>query len=227
MKKSESLFNVLLGKRLIGLLAPKSVEECLSAYEVLSSLGIVLEVAFRTETAMEGLKAVLETHPDALILAGTVMTPQQAEKAIESGVAGIVSADYIPEVVRICIAHDLMCIPGGIGDAGKQLVQKAGLYGCDLETLKSQYPYQWCYKLFPASTPGHRYYELAKAWKGPFKGLQVIYTGGISLANLEDLVRFDPEGIFCGSALTKAIGEPERMREEALAWISVLHKVHG
>jgi len=37
-------------------------------------------------------------HPDALLLAGTVMTETQAKDAINAGASGIVSADYIPAV---------------------------------------------------------------------------------------------------------------------------------
>jgi len=135
MTKSEKVFNLLKEKRLIGLLAPKTAEQCLTAYQYLNPVGVVLEIAFRTEAAAEGIKAVLKKHPEALVLAGTVMMKKQAEMAIATGVAGIVSADYIPEVVDICVKKDVMCIPGGTADCGKQLVHKANVYGCDLNEL--------------------------------------------------------------------------------------------
>lgn len=65
---------------------------------------------------------------------------------------------------------------------------------------------------------------LSKAWKGPFKGLSVIYTGGVDREHLEEIVRFDPDGIFCGSALTKAIDQPQQMKEEAEKWLSIIGK---
>jgi len=223
MKKSELLFEKLKKNRLIGLLSPKTVEQCIVAYENLNPLGVVLEIAFRTEAAAEGIRALLKKHPDALILAGTVMMKKQAEMAIETGVAGIVSADYIPEVVEIAVKKDVMCIPGGINDCGKQLVQKAQVLGGDLTELKEKYPYQWMYKLFPAATVTGSNMGLAKAWKGPFKGLNVVYTGGISLNNLAEAVKMDPDGIFCGSAVTKAIDEPEEMIAEAKKWLEIIH----
>lgn len=218
MKKSEKAFNILKEHKLIALLAPKSVENCITAYEILSPIGIMLEIAFRTEIALEGIKATLKKYPDALILAGTVMTQKQASEAIEAGVAGIVSADYIPGVVELCVKNDIMCIPGGLGDVGKQLVQKAELYQCDFESLREKYPYQWIYKLFPAATDKMIYVDLSKAWKSAFKGLNIVYTGGISLTNLREIVQWDPDGIICGSALTKLIDEPNKMREEAKKW---------
>lgn len=223
MNKSQKIFDLLKEKKLIGLLTPKSAEQCVVAYETLNPLGVVLEIAFRSEAAADGIKAVLKEYPDALILAGTVMTASQAKMAIETGVAGIVSADYISKVVKVCAKRDVMCVPGGIADCGKQLVQKATVYGCDLNKLHEKYPYQWIYKLFPAATETGSNVGLAKAWKGPFKGLTVIYTGGISFNNLSEIVAFDPEGIFCGSAVTKAIEQPDAMKTEAKKWLEIIH----
>jgi len=223
MNKSQKIFDILKRKRLIGLLTPKNVEQCLIAYETLNPLGVVLEIAFRSEAASDGIRAVLQQYPDALILAGTVMTAKLAEMAIETGVAGIVSADYISEVVEICVKHDVICVPGGLSDCGKQLVQKASLYGCELTELKETYPYQWIYKLFPAATATGSNIGLAKAWQGPFKGLNVVYTGGISLKNLAEVNQLDPDGIFCGSAVTKAIDEPEKMKQQAEKWLEIIH----
>ncbi|MCK4829829.1 bifunctional 4-hydroxy-2-oxoglutarate aldolase/2-dehydro-3-deoxy-phosphogluconate aldolase [bacterium] len=223
MNRSARLFKILNEKRVIALLSPHRVEDCLTAYELFSQLGIVLEIAFRTEAAMEGIKALLKRYPDAHILAGTVMTQDLAEKAIDFGVSGIISADYIPAVVETCVKNDIMCVPGGLSDVGKQLSQKAELYGCEFEELKLKYPYQWIYKLFPARTAKQLLYELSGAWKGPFKGLTVIYTGGINTGNLREIVNFDPDGVFCGSALTKSIEDPERVRDEAVKWLSIIH----
>ena len=223
MKKSKKVFDLLKEKKLIGLLTPSNAEQCVIAYETLNPMGVVLEIAFRSEAAADGIKAVLQKYPDALILAGTVMTPKQAKMAIETGVAGIVSADYIAKVVKACAKQDVMCVPGGTADCGKQLVQKAKIYGCDFNKLAAKYPYQWIYKLFPAATVSGSNIGLAKAWKGPFKGLNVVYTGGISLKNLAEVVQFDPDGIFCGSAVTKAIDEPEKMKAEAEKWLEVIH----
>ncbi|MBN2105586.1 bifunctional 4-hydroxy-2-oxoglutarate aldolase/2-dehydro-3-deoxy-phosphogluconate aldolase [bacterium] len=224
MNKSEQIFRILQKNRLIAFLAAKSVEDCIIAYETLSPLGIILEIAFRTQAALEGIRATLKKYPDALIMAGTVMTPNQAESAIEAGVSGIISADYIPDVVDVCVRADIMAVPGGLSDAGKQLVQKAHLYGCDFQALKDRYPYQWVYKLFPATTADLKFISLSRAYKAAYKGLQMVYTGGISLTNLHELVQYDPEGIFCGSAVTKSIDSPEKMKEEAQKWLEIIHQ---
>jgi 2-keto-3-deoxy-6-phosphogluconate aldolase len=223
LNKSAAAFNRIKENRLVAILAPKTPDECVKAYEILNPIGITLEIVFRSEIASEGIKAVLEEYPEALILAGTVMTKRLAEDAISRGVAGIVSADYIPEVLEFCVSKDVMCVPGGLGDVGKQLVKKAQLYGCEFAELKEKYPYQWVYKLFPTVTATNSFFGVTKAWKGPYKDLTVFYTGGVSADNLADIVKVDPDGIFCGSALTKKINNPEEMEKTAEEWLSIIY----
>jgi len=222
MKKSEKIFIKLKQARLVALLNPNSVEECIKAYEIAEAEGIILEIAFRSDFALGGMKAILDKYPAALILAGTVMTRRQAEQAVEAGIAGIVSADYIPDVIDVCVKKDVMCIPGGLSDAGKQLVQKAEGYGCSIEKLKKNYPYQWVYKLFPAFSGRIANIDLAKAWRGPYRDLTVVYTGGMTLETLKQATQKDPQGIFCASALAKHIDDPDRMKAEINRWKEVL-----
>ena len=218
MGKSQRVFEELKKSRLVALLTPSSVEECLDAFEIFQSEGIVLEIALRSEYGIKGIEKVLTKNPEALVLAGTVLTPKQAQVAIAAGAAGIVSADYFPEVVDACVERDIMCVPGGLADAGKQLVHKAAAYGCSLEELKEKFPYQWVYKLFPAFWGSFSHMEIAKAWRGPFKDLTVIYTGGVTRENLERAVRIDPQGIFCASALAKVVGAPEVAHSSIRSW---------
>ena len=83
-RRSESLWQVLQESRSIALLNPRSPEECVTAYELLAPLGVVLEIAFRSEHALPGIQAVLGTHPNAPLLAGTVLTREQAEIKLTS-----------------------------------------------------------------------------------------------------------------------------------------------
>ncbi len=222
MKKSEKAFEWMKKARLMALLNPKSSEECVRAYEICKDQDVVLEIAYRSEHASAGIKAILDKYPEALVLAGTVMTGAQAAEAIGAGAAGVVSADTILEVIDVCIKNDIMCIPGGLSDAGKQLVQKASGYGCTLEDLRKDYPYQWVYKLFPAFSGGLSHIDLVQAWRGPYRDLEVVYTGGLTQESLNIAVRKDPKGIFCASALAKHIHEPEKMEKEIRLWKEAL-----
>lgn len=222
MNQSEKAFEVLKSKRLLAFLAPESVEDCVTAYETLGPSGVILEVAFRTDKALDGIRETVRKHPDALVFAGTVMTARQAERAMDAGASGIISADYIPAVVAACVERNVTAVPGGLADAGKQLVQKADLYKCELEELREKHPHQWIYKLFPAVTEHNRFYSLSKQYKSAYKGLRMVYTGGISLDNLKELAAYDREGIFCGSAVCRKIKEPAAMRAEAGKWMETI-----
>lgn len=222
MKKSEEIFERLKEYQLVALLSPKSTEDCIRAYDVCEANGVILEIAFRSEHALNGIKTIIKNHPDALLLAGTVMTGHQAEQAIEAGAAGVVSADYIPKVVDVCVKKDIMCVPGGLSDAGKQLTQKAEAYHCTLEELRLNHPFQWVYKLFPAFSGKVANIDLVRAWRGPYKDLTVIYTGGMTLETLQRSLQTDPQGVFCASALTKHIDKPEEMVREIESWKNAL-----
>ncbi len=222
MNASARIFEHLKKNHLIALLTPASSAQCVKAYELCHPLGVTLEVAFRSEEAEEGIKAIIAKHPDALVLAGTVLSVDQAERAIRAGVAGVVSADYIPSVLDLCVRKDVLCVPGGLSDVGKQLAQKAAAYGCSLEELKKRYPYQWVYKLFPALSGTLNHLDLPQSWKGPFKDITIIYTGGINSVTLREAFRKDPKGIFCGSDLTKHVDQPDRMIEDIRRWKEVI-----
>jgi 2-dehydro-3-deoxygluconokinase len=218
------VWQLLQQNRLIALLNPASAEQCIRVYETLAPLGVVLEVAMRGTAALPSMQAVLEKHPDALLLAGTVMTRAQAEQVIATGVAGVVSADYVPAVVETCVGNDVMCVPGGLTDAGKQLVQKAELYGWPLERLRKERPWQWVYKIFPAMADESAVRETARAWRSVYPGLQLVYTGGVTLENVGRLSRTDREGIFCGSALAKHADDPDRLQEATERWLHAVRQ---
>jgi len=224
-QRSESLWQALQESRSIALLNPRSPGECVAAYEILAPLGVVLEIAFRSEHALPGIQAVLGAHPEAPLLAGTVLTRDQAEAALAAGVAGVVSADYIPEVVDVCVDADVMCVPGGLADCGKQLVQKARLYGCTLEELRQERPWQWVYKVFPAMADETAVRSTVKAWRAVYPGVAIVYTGGVTPENVGRLARQDPQGIFCGSSLTRGLEDPELAREDARRWLREI--AHG
>ncbi len=222
MNKSARVFERLRETQIIALLSPGSEAQCVKAYELCHPLGVTLEVAFRTDFAEKGIRAICAKYPDALVLAGTVLTDSQAESAIEAGAAGIISSDYVPSVVEYCALKDVMCVPGGLSDVGKQLAQKAAVYQCSLEDLRDKYPYQWIYKLFPAFSGSQNHLDIRWSWEGPYKNLAVIYTGGINTVTLQEAFHKDPQGIFCGSSLTQNIDDPERMTGDIQEWKEVL-----
>ena len=222
MNGSEALWQTLQRHRLIALLSPDSPEQCVTAYEILQPLGVALEIALRGEHGLAGIQAVLNAYPDARLLAGTVLTRDQAKQVLALGVCGVVSADYVPGVVEVCVDAEVMCIPGGLSDCGKQLVQKADMYGFTLDQLRELRPWQWVYKVFPAMADEKAVFATVKSWRAVYPGVQIVYTGGVTLENVARLSRQDPNGILCGSSVIGQLSDPNRMRDEVQRWLDAM-----
>ncbi|MBP3218292.1 MAG: bifunctional 4-hydroxy-2-oxoglutarate aldolase/2-dehydro-3-deoxy-phosphogluconate aldolase, partial [Lachnospiraceae bacterium] len=70
------------------------------------------EVTFRTDAAEESIRIMSEKFPDMLVGAGTVLTIDQAERAIAAGAKFIVSPGFDPEIVQFCLDRDIPVCPG-------------------------------------------------------------------------------------------------------------------
>ena len=54
------------------------------------------EVTFRTEAAAKSIELMAEAYPDMLVGAGTVLTTEQVDLAVQSGAKFIVSPGFDP-----------------------------------------------------------------------------------------------------------------------------------
>ena len=61
------------------------------------------EVTFRTEAAEESIKIMTKEYPEMLIGAGTVLTTEQADRAVDAGAKFIVSPGFDAEIVDYCL----------------------------------------------------------------------------------------------------------------------------
>ncbi len=127
------------------------------------------EITFRTDAAEESIRLIAEKYPDMLIAAGTVLTAEQADKAMAAGAKFIVSPGLNPDVVRHCRAMDYPIVPG-VCTPGE--VEKALSFG--LKYLK----------FFPAEAAGG--VKMIKAMAAPYTMVRFMPTGGINVSNLAD-----------------------------------------
>ena len=65
------------------------------------------EVTFRTPAAEESIRIMAEQFPDMLLGAGTVLTTEQADRAIAAGAKFMVSPGFNPKVVSHCIEKNI------------------------------------------------------------------------------------------------------------------------
>ncbi|NVJ98020.1 MAG: bifunctional 4-hydroxy-2-oxoglutarate aldolase/2-dehydro-3-deoxy-phosphogluconate aldolase [Alphaproteobacteria bacterium] len=98
----------------IPVLAFKSAEEAVEVCRVLFDEGLkVLEITLRHETALDAIKAVCADLPnDAIVGAGTVITPELAKAAMVAGAEFGVSPGLTEELAKAVKALDWAFLPG-------------------------------------------------------------------------------------------------------------------
>jgi len=154
----------------VGLDRPQTI---LPLCDALTAGGLpVLEVTLRTAEGLEALRLAARERPDMLIGAGTVLTPRQAEQAIEAGARYLVSPGLDPVLVRMSLDAGLPALPGVVTPTEVQAA-----LGLGLEAVK----------FFPASLMGGA--QTIAAMKGPFPSVKFVPTGGVNFAALESYLR--------------------------------------
>ena len=140
------------------------------------------EVTFRTDAAEESIRIMTEAYPEMIVGAGTVLTTEQADRAIAAGARFIVTPGLDPEIVRHCIAKNIPITTGVVTPS-----ELAQAYALGLRIVK----------FFPAEPSGGL--PMIKALAAPYYMMQFMPTGGISAATLPDYLRY--EKIFaCGGS---------------------------
>lgn len=132
------------------------------------------EVTFRTAAAEAAIKAIAEDK-DICLGAGTILVPDQVDRAVAAGATYIVSPGFNAKVVRRCRELGVPAFPGV---ATPTEIQMALDEGVDVV------------KFFPAESIGG--IKALKAIAAPFSMMRFIPTGGISLAQLPDYLAFKP-----------------------------------
>lgn len=130
------------------------------------------EVTFRTAAAEDAIKAIAEDK-EICLGAGTILTPDQADRAVAAGATYIVSPGFNAKVVRRCRELGVPAFPGVATPTEIQMALDEGV-----EVVK----------FFPAESIGG--IKALKAIAAPFSMMRFIPTGGISLAQLPDYLAF-------------------------------------
>ncbi len=138
------------------------------------------EVTFRTAAAEEAIRRIVAEVPEMLVGAGTVLTKDQVDRAIDAGVKFIVSPGFNPEITKYVIDRGMLMMPG---TATPGEMEQAMAMGLDVV------------KFFPAEQNGG--VAKLKAVAGPYGNLRWMPTGGVNAKNLLDYLSF-PKIIACG-----------------------------
>ncbi|GHE37749.1 MULTISPECIES: bifunctional 4-hydroxy-2-oxoglutarate aldolase/2-dehydro-3-deoxy-phosphogluconate aldolase [Streptomyces] len=121
-----------------------------------------IEVTLRTPAALDAIRAVAEAVPDAVVGAGTVLTPAQVTRCVEAGARFLVSPGWTETLLAAMTASGVPFLPG---------VSTASEVVALLERGVTEM------KFFPAEAAGGTAY--LKSLAGPLPGVRFCPTGGI------------------------------------------------
>lgn len=138
------------------------------------------EVTFRTPAAEESIRIMAEQFPDMLLGAGTVLTTEQADRAIAAGAKFIVSPGFNPKVVSHCIEKNIPITPGISSPSDMEQAIEMGLDAV---------------KFFPAVPSGGL--SMIKALAAPYHTMRFMPTGGVTPQNLTEFLDY-PKILACG-----------------------------
>lgn len=140
------------------------------------------EITFRTEAALESIKTIAEKFPQILLGAGTVLSAEQADRAMDSGAKFIVTPGLNPKVVEHCIKKSYTVCPGIMTPSELEQALSFGL-----DTVK----------FFPAENAGG--IKMIKAISAPYPMVKFMPTGGINAANVREYLASD-KILACGGS---------------------------
>jgi len=132
------------------------------------------EITFRTDAAEESIRIMANEYPDMIVGAGTVLTTEQADRAMNAGAKFLVSPGLNPDVVKYCTEKGYPIVPGC---ATPSDIERAISLG--LDTVK----------FFPAEAAGGL--PMIKAMSAPYGKIKFMPTGGIGEGNLNDYLSFN------------------------------------
>lgn len=172
------------------------------------------EVTFRAAGTPEIIAAMLKSHPDMTVGAGTVLNIKNAQDAIDAGAAFIVSPGLNPEVVKYCQERNVPVMPGIATATEVEEAMRLGLSAV---------------KFFPAGPMGGL--KTIRALSAPYTGMLFMPTGGVNPGNAQEYLSFDRIYAVGGSWVAPAslIQENrfDRIRENAAEAAAIVRKVRS
>ncbi|WP_326673393.1 MULTISPECIES: bifunctional 4-hydroxy-2-oxoglutarate aldolase/2-dehydro-3-deoxy-phosphogluconate aldolase [unclassified Streptomyces] len=172
-------------QRVFAVIRTAGPEEAVAAADAVLEAGLqAVEIALTTPRALTALARLTETHPGALLGAGTVIDATAARAAVEAGARFLVSPSLDPEVIRTGHRYGVPVFPGV---ATPTEMVRALEEGAD------------ALKLFPASA-------VSPAWlrdvRAALPQAPVLPTGGVTPDNAPEWIAAGAVACGMGAALT-------------------------
>lgn len=140
------------------------------------------EVTFRTDAAEEAIAIMTKEFPEMLVGAGTVLTTEQVDRAVNAGAKFIVTPGFNSKIVKYCVDKNIPITPGCPTTSDIEAAIELGL---DVV------------KFFPAENLGG--ISMIKALSAPYSGIKFMPTGGVNAKNINDYLDCD-KILACGGS---------------------------
>jgi 2-dehydro-3-deoxyphosphogluconate aldolase/(4S)-4-hydroxy-2-oxoglutarate aldolase len=195
---------------LVPVLRADSVSQAIALATAIADAGVTtLEITMTVPGAIQVIRRLAEDRPDILIGAGTVLDPETARMCILEGAQYIVSPALNLKTIELCHRYSVAVLPGALTPTEVLTAWEAG---ADVV------------KVFPAfSLGGARYLT---ALKGPLPQIELIPTGGVTLANAHEFLAAGAFALGVGSDLVDAkalsAGRPEIITENARKYLAIV-----
>ena len=171
---TNQILNEIANIGMIPVLSIDKVQRAIPLAEALQKGGLpIMEVMFRTDAAAESIKLIAEQMPNFIIGAGTVLTIEQAEKAVKCGAKFLVSPGFNPEVCKAAIEFGVPIVPGCISPTEIEAARALGLH---------------VLKFFPAVENGG--ISAMRLLSGPYPDVRFVPTGDLTRALCKEYLAF-------------------------------------
>jgi 2-dehydro-3-deoxyphosphogluconate aldolase/(4S)-4-hydroxy-2-oxoglutarate aldolase len=200
---------------LVPVLRAESEEQALGIASAIAAGGVtVLEITMTVPGAIRVMSRLTKERPDILIGAGTVLDPETARICMLEGAQFVVSPALNLRTIEMCHRYSIPVLPGALTPTE---VVTAWQAGADV------------IKIFPASALGGAKY--LKSLKAPLPQVEMIPTGGVSLATAKEFLEAGSFALGVGADLvdTKAMaeGKPEKITESAKKYLEIVREFYS
>lgn len=180
-EQKSDLVERLSGYGVIPVVSLSKTEQAVPLAESLVAGGLpCAEITFRTAAAASAIAQIRQRVPEVLLGAGTVLTLEQLDAALDAGARFIVSPGTNPRLVEACLDRNVPIFPGVCTPTE---IEAALALGVDL------------LKFFPAEAMGG--VKTLRALSAPYRQVRFLPTGGVDARNLSDYLAL-PQVIACG-----------------------------
>jgi len=210
--RKEQIVEKLREIGLVPVLRAESEEQALGIAAAIADGGVtVLEITMTVPGAIRVMSRLTKERPDILIGAGTVLDAETARMCMLEGAQFVVSPALNLQTIEMCHRYSIPVLPGALTPTE---VVTAWQAGADV------------IKVFPASALGGAKY--LKSLKAPLPQVEMIPTGGVSLATAREFLEAGSFALGVGADLvdTKAMaeGKPEKIMESAKKYLEIVRE---